>query len=159
MKEFDNVCNELDALIKSWEPVLKDLSGEIIIQRRNSQNRTIKQILGHTIDSISNNVHRMVHLQYQESPLIFPNYASMGNNDRWITIQNYQNEDWTLMINVWKYSLKHLIHVIKNINPEKINNEWIAGPERRIPLREMVIDFSRHMKLHLSEIEELMKKE
>ncbi len=90
IKEFEPVVREIPALIDEWEPRLKGLPQDVITLRRNSQNRTIKQILGHMIDSASNNTHRIVHLQYQESPLRFPNYAINGNNDRWIAIQNYQ---------------------------------------------------------------------
>jgi hypothetical protein len=129
------------------------------MKRRNSQNRTIKQILGHLIDSTSNNIHRVVHLQYQPSPLTFPNYASLGNNDRWIAIQDYQNEDWTAMIRLWKYSLLHFCHVIKNVNDDKLGSEWISGPGKTITLETMIVDFNRHLKLHLSEIDELINKE
>ena len=78
---------------------------EVITQRRNTQNRTIKQIVGHMVDSASNNTHRVVHLQYRESPLEFPNYATYGNNDRWIAIQNYQDENWENLVQLWKYSI------------------------------------------------------
>jgi len=54
-----------------------------------SQYRNIKQILGHKIDSASNNTHRIVYLQYRESPCDYPNYATKGNNDKWIAIQDY----------------------------------------------------------------------
>lgn len=76
------------------------------------------------IDSASNNTHRIVHLQYRESPFRFPNYASNGNNDRWIAIQNYQDEDWNTMINIWKYLNIHIVHVIKNVDVSKLNNQW-----------------------------------
>jgi hypothetical protein len=144
--------------MNDWEPVLSNLSEEVISERRNSQNRTIKQIVGHLIDSSSNNIHRMVHLQYQDCPLVFPNYASFGNNDRWIAIQNYQQEDWNILIQLLKFSLLHICHVIENVNHEKMNNEWIAGPDRLISLRAMIVDFPKHLKLHLSEIDELIKK-
>lgn len=49
---------------------------ETLVTGRNSQNRSIKQILGHLIDSPSNNNHRIVHLQYQPTSLVFPNYAT-----------------------------------------------------------------------------------
>src|SRR5574344_3049926 len=101
MTEFNANNQELLQLIEEWEPRLLTLSEDIITNRRNSQNRTIKQIVGHMIDSASNNTHRIVHMQYQESPLRFPNYASNGNNDKWIAIQNYQSEDWKNMINMW----------------------------------------------------------
>ena len=145
-------------LVNDWEPILISLSTETISQRKNSQNRTVKQILGHLIDSASNNTHRIVHLQYQPSPLVFPNYATNGNNDRWIAIQNYQNEDWNIMIQLWKYSLMHISHVIKNIKTDKLSNEWISGPGEKVTLKSMIIDFPRHLKLHLSEINELINK-
>lgn len=156
MKEFDPICAELEELIQSWEPVLNTLSEEVIFQRRNSQNRTIKQITGHMVDSATNNTHRIVHLQYQSLPLVFPNYATFGNNDRWIAIQDYQNEDWLTLIQLWKYSLLHVAHVIKNVNPDHLENEWIAGSGRTITLKSMIVDFPKHLKLHLSEIEGLM---
>jgi len=156
MKETFSVTGEICSLIEDWEVILTSLSNEIITDRRNSQNRTIKQILGHLIDSASNNTHRVVHLQYKASPLVFPNYATFGNNDRWIAIQDYQNEKWADMIQLWKYSLLHFCHVIKNVNDEKLDNVWIAGPDHNISLKTMIIDFPRHLKLHLSEIKDLI---
>ncbi len=150
------ITTEINTLILEWEPRLASLPHETITQRRNSQNRTIKQILGHLIDSTSNNTHRVVHLQYQPGQFNFPNYATFGNNDRWIAIQNYQNEDWMTMIQLWKYSLLHFCHIIKNLNDDKLQNEWISGPDKTITLESMIVDFPRHLKLHLSEINELL---
>ena len=133
------------------------MSGDILTHRKNNQQRTIKQILGHLIDSVSNNTHRVVHLQYQESPFSFPNYATFGNNDRWIAIQNYQNEDWNNMILFWKHSLLHFCHVIKNLIEDKLENEWISGPGEKITLRKMIQDFPGHLKLHLDEIDDLIE--
>lgn len=156
MKETSQITTEIFTLIEVWEPKLSSLSVETISQRRNSQKRTIKQILGHLIDSTSNNTHRVVHLQYQESPFTFPNYATFGNNDRWIAIQDYQNEDWSNLIQLWKYSLLHFCHVIQNVREDKLQTEWIAGPDKAITLKSMILDFPRHLKLHLSEINELI---
>jgi len=155
-KEFEPISEGVLNLIEEWEPKLSRLPEDIITQRRNSQDRTIKQIVGHMIDSASNNTHRVVHMQYQESPLRFPNYATNGNNDRWIAIQNYQNEDWDNMIKLWKYSNLHFIHVIENVDPTKLENQWHYSDERLISLKDGVIDYLRHFKLHLSEINELM---
>jgi hypothetical protein len=110
------------------------------------------------IDSASNNTHRIVHLQYQKSPLRFPNYAIDGNNDRWIAIQNYQDEDWGNMINMWKDSNLHIVHVIQNVDPAKLENQWHYNEERLISLKEGIIDYLRHFKLHLDEIDELIGK-
>ena len=158
IKEFEPVIREMLTMVVEWEAKLSSLPNKSITQHRNNQDRTIKQILGHLIDSASNNIHRIVHLQYRESPLEFPNYATFGNNDRWIAIQDYQGEDWHDMIMLWKYINHHLAHVIGRINPEKLDNQWIAGEGRYIALKDMVVDYVRHLKLHLGEINELIEK-
>jgi hypothetical protein len=157
MKITDLISQEIILLVSEWETILKGLPNDTIALRKNSQNRTIKQIVGHIADSASNNTHRIVHLQYQPSPLIFPNYATFGNNDRWIAIQDYQNEEWMSLIHLWKYSLLHVSHVINNINPDKMNNEWISGPGKKLTLEAMITDFPKHLRLHLSEIDHLIK--
>jgi hypothetical protein len=157
INEFEPVIHELQTLIDAWEPKLLNLSNDVITKRRNIQNRSIKQILGHMVDSASNNTHRIVHLQYQKSPFNFPNYASNGNNDRWIAIQNYQEEDWRDLVQLWKYSNLHVASIIQYIKTEKLDNEWIASIDKNVSLREMVIDYLRHFKLHLSEIGDLIQ--
>ena len=156
MNQFESISRELLLLIEEWEPKLFALSDEVITERRNRQNRTIKQIVGHMVDSASNNTHRVVHLQYQSSPLMFPDYANLGNNDRWIAIQNYQKEDWNDLVQLWTFSNKHFVHVMQNINAEKLDNVWISGLNEEISLKAMVVDFPRHFKLHLNEIDELV---
>ena len=156
IKEFEPIIQGVLTLIDEWEPRLLGLPNDVITQRRNSQNRTIKQIVGHMIDSASNNTHRIVHMQYQESPLRFPNYAINGNNDKWIAIQNYLEEDWNNMINIWKFSNLHIVHVIENVDSEKLKNQWHYSEERLISLEDGIIDYLRHFKLHLNEINDLI---
>lgn len=158
MKIFESISNEIVLLIEEWEPVLSALPEDVIKKRRNKQERTIKQILGHMCDSASNNTHRVVHLQYQESPFAFPNYATFGNNDRWIAIQNYQEEDWETLIRLWKYLNIHYAHIIKYIDSTKLKNVWLGGKGYEISLEEMIVDFPRHFKLHLQEMKELIER-
>ena len=111
------------------------------------------------VDSATNNTHRIIHLQYQPSPCNYPDYANFGNNDRWIAIQNYQDEEWALLIDVWRSTNLHFVHVIKNIDSEKLQNEWMSALGKTITLEEMVIDYLRHFKLHLDEIDALINAE
>jgi len=159
MNEFENNNEEIIRLVNEWEAILWVLTEETITQRRNSQSRNIKQILGHMVDSASNNTHRIIHLQYQPNPLIFPDYANLGNNDRWIAIQNYQTEDWGNLIQLWKYTNLHFVHVVRNVNREKLDNEWITALGEKVSLKNMISDYLRHFQLHLNEITELMEKE
>jgi hypothetical protein len=157
MKKFESLSQELTNLVEEWEPKLLALDEEIITNRKNSQNRSIKQILGHMADSASNNTHRVIHLQYQPSPLIYPDYANFGNNDRWIAIQNYQEENWHDLVKLWRYLNLHYAHIILNIREDKLGNTWTTAKGDIVTLEKMVTDFPRHFKLHLTEIEELMK--
>lgn len=88
--------------------------------------------------------------------MIFPDYANLGNNDRWIAIQNYQDEKWEDLVQLWKYSNLHIVHVINNVDLEKLNNEWISALNAAVSLKAMIIDYLRHFSLHLSEIDDLI---
>ena len=156
MSTFHSVAEEIQTLVLEWQPIFISLSEERISERKNSQNRTIRQIVGHMVDSASNNTHRVVQLQYRELPLRFHNYATFGNNDKWIAIQNYQEENWENLVELWKFTHLHFLHVIQNVNPDALKNEWIANFNEKISLQKMVEDFPRHFKLHIKEIEELL---
>ena len=156
LKQFIPVTSGVLTQVAAWEPRLSSLPAKVISQRSNSQGRTIRQIIGHMVDSATNNIHRAVHLQYQDSPFTFPNYATNGNNDRWIAIQNYQDEDWTILMQLWKYTNLHFVHVVENIQEGKLDQEWVSAPGKTVRLEEMVVDYLRHFELHLVEIEALI---
>ena len=156
MNQFETSYQKIRELLEVWEPRLLALSEEVISNRKNIQNRSIRQILGHLFDSASNNTHRIVHLQYRENPMSFPNYATEGNNDRWIAIQDYQHEDWRNLVQLWKYANFHLIHVIRNVDLSKLENQWIGSETKMISLRENIEYYLPHFELHLKEMEELI---
>jgi len=158
MNTFNANNTRMLELIAAWEPRLSALSEDVVSNRRNSQNRNIKQILGHMVDSATNNTHRIIHLQYQGNPLIFPDYAALGNNDRWISIQNYQTENWSDLVQLWKYSNRHIIHVINNVNPDKLDNIWLSALDEEVSLRNMINGYLSHFELHMNEIEELINR-
>jgi len=158
MHQFESICQTTLHYLEVWEPRLLALPEEIIRDRKNIQNRSIRQILGHLVDSASNNTHRIVHLQYRENPMTFPNYATFGNNDRWIAIQDYQHENWYNLVQLWKYANLHLLHVIRNVELTKLENQWISGEDKLISLRENIDGYLPHFELHLKEMEELIGK-
>ena len=156
MNEFERNNQELLSLVEEWELKLLSLSEEVLTKKENSQHRTIKQIVGHMIDSATNNIHRIVHLQYQPSPLVFPDYANLGNNDRWIAIQDYKSENWNDLVQLWKYLNIHIVHVINHVNPDKLTNEWITALNVKVSLKSMIQNYTGHIRLHLNEIEKLI---
>lgn len=153
--DFSNVTDGILRYIDAWERKLIDLPVDTITQKRNRQNRTIKQILGHLIDSAANNHQRMIRLQYNEK-LIFPDYQQ--DNDLWIALQDYQNEDWNTIIQLWKFYNLHMIQVIKSIDQSKLTNSWQNFEDTTVTLQQMVEGYLGHIDLHLSEIQELIDK-
>ncbi len=156
MRSFNEIGQEILSLIEELVSTLSELEDEVITTRKNKQNRNIKQIAGHLIDSASNNTHRVIHLQYQKSPCKYPDYANLGVNDKWIAIQNYNNENWFNLIQLLKYSNIHYVHVINNVDEKCMDNKWISAVNDRITLEDMVTDYPRHLKLHIKEIDELI---
>lgn len=154
--DFSNITDGIKSVIEAWESKLMDLPNETIAHKRNNQNRTIKQILGHLIDSASNNHQRMIRLQYT-SDLVFPDYRQ--DNDLWIALQDYQNEDWTILIQLWKYFNLHMIQVIKSVDQSKLDNSWHDFEGTKVTLQQMIEGYLWHINLHLNEIQELIDNE
>jgi hypothetical protein len=156
MNTFEPLCQSLLKYLEVWEPHLLALPENVLNDRKNNQDRSIRQILGHLVDSASNNTHRIVHLQYRENPMTFPNYATFGNNDRWIAIQDYQHENWYNLVQLWKYANLHLVHVIRHVDESKLENVWQSSENTVIPMKEMIDYYLPHFELHLKEMEELI---
>lgn len=152
---FREIGDELGKLISEWEVKLAAMPENIITNRFNRQGRSIRQIVGHMVDSASNNIHRVIHMHYQTSPINYPDYANLGNNDRWIAIQNFQEENWNELVQLWASSNRHMVHLIKQVDESKMDRFWITALNEQVTLREMITDYPRHFKLHLDEISAL----
>lgn len=145
--------NEIRKIIDEYESQLLSLSETVITERKNHQNRSIKQLLGHLVDSASNNHQRMVRLQYADH-LDFPDYTQ--DNDRWIGIQDYQHSDWQNLVQLWKSFNCHIIHLIQSIDQSKLGNTWTDFEGSKVTLREMIKGYPEHLKLHMSDIKNLL---
>ncbi len=147
------VSEKIVGLVKSWEEILVDLSEDELTNKRNSQNRTIKQIIGHLIDSASNNHQRMVRLQYNKQ-LEFPDYRK--DNDRWIALQKYQDENWENLVQLWVFFNLHIAWIINQTDDGFSTGYWTDCDGTQVSLEKMVKDYYDHLQLHLNEIQELI---
>lgn len=156
MPEFDfsPITEGIYNVIETEEIVLTSLPEETITQKRNRQNRTIKQILGHLIDSASNNHQRMIRLQYSKDLLFFPDYRQ--DNDLWIALQDYQHTDWNNLIQLWKFFNLHIIQVIKSVDQTKLDSYWCDFEGTKVTLKEMIEGYLDHLNLHIQEIHALI---
>ena len=151
--DFIPITDGIKKVIEAEESFLRDLPVEVITLRRNKQSRTVKQILGHLIDSASNNHQRMVRLQYSKDLLFFPDYRQ--DNDLWIALQDYQNADWENLIQLWKFYNLHIIQVIKSVDLTKLDSFWCDFEGTKVTLKEMKEGYLDHLYLHINEIKDL----
>lgn len=166
MNRFNDIIEEIQNIILQEEPILRSLSEDIITSRFNHQNRSIKMLIGHLIDSASNNHQRMVRLQYaprcghsmpntEMGMLVFPDYTQ--DNDLWLELQNYQQENWDTLLSLWKYYNLHICQIIRSVDETKLKNYWIDYEGCRVTLQDMIIGYTNHLNLHLEQIHELIK--
>jgi hypothetical protein len=106
-----------------------------------------KEILGHLIDSVSNNHQRIVRTLLVTN-LNFPAYEQ----DKWVKIQHYQGEDWLILIDLWKNYNLHLLHLISIIPEESLNKLCRIGDKEPISLLFLIEDYLNHLKHHLGQI-------
>lgn len=151
--DFVHICEGVCNIVNRETPLFLDLSLEVITEKRNNQNRNIKQLVGHMIDSACNNQQRMVRLQYNKS-LVFPDYTQ--DNDLWIALQDYEHADWYDLVHLWKFYNLHIVRVIKAIDLTALCNYWHDYEGNKVTLRDMIEGYLSHLNLHVNEIHELI---
>jgi len=83
---------------------------------------SLKEIIGHLIDSASNNHQRFVRLQFGDL-LSFPAYDA----EEWIKTQKYNIMNWDVLVTLWYNYNYLLLHIIENTNEIMFGNVWVRG--------------------------------
>lgn len=149
------VSDNIISIVKTWEQKLVQLKADELSHKKNGQNRSIKQIIGHLIDSASNNHQRMVRLQYNQK-LDFPDYRQ--DNDRWIALQKYQDENWENLVQLWVFFNLHIAWIINQTDENHMSGFWTDCDRTEVSLAQMIDGYYAHLLLHLNEIDDLMTK-
>ena len=106
-----------------------------------------KQVLGHLIDSASNNHQRFVRAALQAS-LDFPGY----DQDGCVRVQTVEEADWTLLVSLWAGYNRYLAHVIAHLPDSKLETLCRIGLDEPVTLRFLAEDYLRHLLHHLGQI-------
>jgi len=117
-----------------------------------------KEIVGHLIDSASNNHERFVRAQFTDD-LMCPTY----DQEAWVRVQRYSDAPWGELIALWRYFNVQLARVIEatpreiRLRPrERHNLDQVAF--RRLPAGEpatleyFMRDYVEHLEHHLGQI-------
>lgn len=106
-----------------------------------------KEILGHLIDSASNNHQRFVRAQ------LAPAYEGPSyGQERWVSVQSYVAESWPDLVNLWLLYNRHLLHIVRNVPEAALTVPCAIGGGAPVPLAEVISGYVDHLEHHLSQI-------
>ena len=106
-----------------------------------------KQVLGHLIDSASNNHQRFVRAALAEA-LEFPAYDTPGC----VRVQAVESAAWPMLVDLWVSYNRYLIHVIRHLPAAKLDVVCHIGSNPPVSLQYLAEDYVRHMVHHLDQI-------
>jgi hypothetical protein len=135
-------------IVDSFEKEILAVPEDAVSVRTSPGSWTLKEIIGHLIDSASNNHQRFVRLQ-QGNLSSFPGY----DQEQWIRIQDYDSCDWNELVSMWKSYNRLILHIIGCMDVPAFANIWENG-DKRLRLDFLVEDYFSHMKWHINQFEE-----
>jgi hypothetical protein len=130
-------------IIDSFHENLLKTHDEITDIRLAEDKWSLREIIGHLIDSASNNHQRFVRLQFGDL-LDFPAY----DGEEWIRTQKYNSMNCNVLVKLWYNYNCLLLHVIENADETTLENVWIKS-EDAIPLEQLINDYYKHLELHI----------
>ena len=141
------LSEELRCLVEAAEPGLRQIPELESIRPALAGGWSRKQVLGHLIDSASNNHQRFVRAMLQPS-LDFPGYDQEGN----IRVQAVQEADWGLLVSLWAAYNHYLAHLIAHIPPSQLDMKCRIGAGEPVTLGFLASDYLTHLRHHLRQI-------
>lgn len=124
---MQNYVTHLLRLIDEAAPVLLALGDASSAQRPAPGKWSPREIIGHLIDSASNNHQRFVRAQFTDD-LIFPGYEQ----DRWVDVQRYRDAPWRELVTLWAAFNRHIARVMA-----AVPNEARTKPRRKHNLHQL----------------------
>jgi hypothetical protein len=103
----------LRAVITAAEPALAALPERETALRPAPDKWSPREVIGHLVDSASNNHRRFVMARWQDD-LVFAGYEQ----DRWVEAQDYEHAPWRELVALWAGFNRHLARVMAAVPPD-----------------------------------------
>ena len=144
---MNNVSDELARIVNFAEPILRQVSDEYRGKPVLPGGWSRKQVLGHLIDSASNNHQRFVRAALADS-LDFPAYDTPGC----VRVEAVDSAGWGMLVDLWASYNRYLAHVIRRLPAAKLEVPCRIGSGKPVTLAYLVEDYVRHLVHHLDQI-------
>ncbi len=136
----------LEWLCINITPLLKQIPTEEFEEEKAEGKWSKKQILGHLIDSASNNHQRFIRGQFETRALV------IYNQDSWNEYGHYKVMSTTLIVDTWAAVNLFLSALIKHIPSSAYSNILDMGNQGMITLEYVIEDYVTHLEHHLRQI-------
>ena len=104
---MDDFVDEFRQLVERSAEALLAISEADSARRPAAGKWSAKEMVGHLIDSASNNHQRFVRAPFKDD-LIFPGY----DQEAWVAAQRYQEAPWPALVELWRAFNLHLARVM-----------------------------------------------
>jgi len=142
-----DVLERLRVILETVPPRLRAISEAESARRPAADKWSRKEILGHLVDSASNNHQRFVRAQLV-GELRFPPYEQEG----WVATQRYREEPWEAIVALWVAYNRHLLHVMTAVPESRYGRRCLSGAGEPATLHDHMVDYVRHLDHHLGQI-------
>lgn len=151
---MQNIDSDLNTTVQSFYQKYKKIDDKKASIRPEANEWSLKEIIGHLINSASNNHQRFVGLQFV-TEMVAPEHHKF--QIEWIGVERFNDLSLADLLLLWKQYNIFLAHLIDKVNPEKLNNV-LAMPDKKQTLEFLIGDYYRHLKDHLVQFEQTLAK-
>lgn len=143
---IQNSIERLNYLCNTIPKLLNEIDDTIFSEKLNSEKWSKKEILGHLIDSATNNHQRFVRSQFEQTPTV------VYDQNNWNRYSYYQQINKNQIINFWIAYNKQLLELIKNIPGENLLKECRTSNGIVHTIEFLINDYLEHLEHHLKQI-------
>jgi hypothetical protein len=113
---------------------------------------SVKEILGHLVDSVSNN-HQRLARYIPKGNLRYPGY----DQEQCVQRARYQAFDFPRLLALWYNYNQLLLHLIAGIPAVDLDSTVAIGDKPPITLRQLIPDYFAHMENHERQARRIME--
>ena len=144
---FTNAARELEQVLVASRSDLAAITDHDASLPHTTAKWSRKQIIGHLIDSASNNHQRFVR-GVETHGGRYPGY----DQEFCVRLQRPNDVPWPVLVDLWASYNVYLAHVIASLPPESGGYSMKIGDNPEVDLLWIAVDYVEHLKHHLNQV-------